>query len=373
MTQAIGPIELFGHAVAVTVDDSPAAAVLASELALYPGAERPPDRFVALTHAPPPTRGMPNPTSHLELSDGFVARYPTASVRFGLSDLDAIRVTLHLPVEPSGLRRARRRWRNIQFATPDESVGQLFHELAAVPMLSWDADRMPIHASAVELPTTGLVLVGGTGGGGKTTLAMELCRRHGGRFAADDISVVDAAGLVHPNLAYPKIYGYNLGPEDPELEALVFAGSDAVDRAQWRWRMRRAGPSGVRRRISPQRLAGDVTTTPTPLRGYLLLVREPRDDVAIEPIDAEAAAAMSIDVLAAEIAEHHRHLAWHAFNARAAGAAPTVTVDARLAGWRELLTRVLAGVDCRIVRIPTGLDARALRAELAPRIAAGLG
>jgi hypothetical protein len=372
MTLAFDPIELFGHAVAVRIDDSPAAGILAAELSRYPLAERPPDRFVELTHEPPPVRGMPNPTSHLELSDGFVARYPTAAVRFWLGDSAGVGVTLHLPSEPSGPARVRRRWRNIQFATPDEGVGQLFHELAAVPMLSWDADRLPIHASAVELPSTGAVLIGGTGGGGKTTLAMELCRRHGGAFAADDIAVVDESGRVHPNLAYPKIYGYNIGPDDPDLAGIVFKDRGRVDRAQWRWRLWRAGSSRVRRRIAPDGLAGRVVDRPTPLRGYLLLVREERNEVALEPVDADAASAMSIDILAAEIAEHHRHLAWHAMNARAMRRTPTVEVADRLAGWQELLSRVLQAVDCRIVRIPTGLDARALRASLAPRIAAGL-
>lgn len=364
MVTTIGPIDLFGRATVVEVDDSPAAPVLAEELSAYPAASGDPARSIEVTHAAAPTRGMPNPTSHVELSDGFVARYPNVSVRYRLDARGRPHATIHLAPSVRGLRRARRRWRSIQYATPDEAVGQVVHELAAIPMLYWDDDRVPVHASAVELPAAGMTLIGGTGGSGKTSLAIELCRRHGAAFAADDMSIVGPDGTAYPNLAFPKVYGYNL-EGSPELRARVLGSAGRLERWQWAWRGRRVGPAGVRRRIAPALLHDRVVAEPRRIRRYVVLVREDRERIATEPLDAERAASMSLAVLRAEYADHHRHLAWHAFNTLAAGRRPSVDLEARFAAWQVTLAGVLATVECLAIRVPTGMGATPMRARLA--------
>ena len=258
---SLGPFDLLGHPTRVVVDGSPAGRILRDELSLYPASGQPATRIVRVTHDPPPDAGAVNPDLHRHLDDGFVARYPNAAVRFRFAGARLAETVLHLPASLRGLRGWRSRWRSIQFASSDEMSGQTLHELALIPSLYFEEELVPIHAAALELPDAGMTLIGGTGGVGKTTMALDLCRTMGASFAADDIAVVDGRGNVHPNLAYPKIYAYNLRG-DPELRASVLGSASRADRAQWRWRQRRVGPAGVRRRVSPRMLFGSVATMP---------------------------------------------------------------------------------------------------------------
>lgn len=365
---SLGPYDLFGHAIRVVVDDSPVRRILREELSLYPASVESTSRTVRVTHHPAPGGGSVNPALHRHLDDGFVARYPNAAVRFRFAGSRLEEIVLHLPAPLPGLRGARSRWRHIQYSTSDEMSGQTLHELALVPSLYFDDDRVPIHASAISLPGEGMVLIGGTGGVGKTTLALDLCLRYGASFAADDIAVVDAHGRVHPNLAYPKVYAYNLHG-DAELATRVLGAATLPDRLQWRWRVCRAGPAKVRRRVSPARLCGAIVTEPAPLRRYLFLVREHRPSVLVEPATPARMAAMSVAVLQGEYDRWHRHLVWDEFNALAIGSRPRLHLADRLDGFTALLERLLVGVDCTLVRVPIELDHRAVRRSLSDLLA----
>jgi hypothetical protein len=262
-----------------------------------------------------------------------------------------------------GLRAWRSRWRNIQYATSDEMVGQTIHELALVPSLYFEAPMVPLHASAFSLPGRGAVAIGGTGGVGKTTAALDLCLRHGAAFAADDIAVLDRAGWIHPNLAYPKIYAYNLHG-DPQVRSRVLDDATLTSRMQWRGREWRAGPALVRRRVSPLALYGSVAREPVRLERYLFLLREHRPSVAMEATSPALMAEMSVAVLRAEYDAWHRHLAWDELNALAAGAQPRIRMTDRMEQFRAAAESILRNVDCRLVRLPIGLGHAEMRRQL---------
>ncbi|MGI8659225.1 MAG: hypothetical protein ACR2K4_10750 [Candidatus Limnocylindria bacterium] len=364
----IGPLEIFGHSTLVTADKGIAAQFLQHELSIYPKSASGPTRHFAVTYRSPPDGGLPNPALHVTQPDGFVARFPSASLHYRFDGARFSGVGIHLPAPLGGPRAIRSRWRSIQFAAQEEAVGQLFHELAAVPALYFDGDRLPLHASAFDVPGAGMTLIGGTGGVGKTTLALDLCLRHDAVFAADDVAVVGTDGLVHPNLAYPKIYAYNV-QDDEALEKRVLGTASRLEQLQWKWRLRRRGPSQVRRRVSPMVLYGRVAPSPSPARRYFILVREHRAGFGSDAISARIAADMSGSILRAEYDTFHRHLEWHAFNAVAAGMTPRIRVDEHFAHLRELASAILDDVDCRIIRVPMNLSHADLRRGLATLVA----
>jgi len=83
-----------------------------------------------------------------------------------------------------------------------------------IPSIYFNKNLAPVHCAGVSDHENRAILIGGTGGVGKTSLEMELCRNYGCSFINDDISVLDSDGWVYPNLAFPKIYGYNLENND---------------------------------------------------------------------------------------------------------------------------------------------------------------
>ena len=87
------------------------------------------------------------------------------------------------------------------------------------------SDLSLIHASGVVLSNGKAILLGGTGGIGKTSLELELCLNEKASFLTDDIAVIDKEGFLWPNLSFPKIYGYNLAGNKALKRQLLSATS----------------------------------------------------------------------------------------------------------------------------------------------------
>lgn len=362
---------IFGRTVRIELGGSAADRILREELSLYPSAGRG-ERVDLVIRHPLGAVGdarLVNPKSHTLLEDGFVATFSGSSVRFRFHG-DALReVAFTVGDGGRGWRRQLGRWRNVQFCTADEAIGQIFHELVLVPAIYFDSDRFLVHASGVVAPDGRAILFGGTGGVGKTSLELELCRGHRFRFLSDDISVLSSDGTVWPNLAFPKIYAYNL-EGDPELAREIFRGRPLVDRLQWRWRRRR-GLARVRRRVSPERLYGSVQTDGAPLARYFILVREQRSSLDITPLDAETAAALSVRVMEAEYTVFHQHLVWYDFNRSVAGGADAHRPWSTFERWKRQAVSVFSNVDCFLVRVPLTMEHRELRQAMVAVVVEG--
>lgn len=362
---------IFGRTVALELGTTTADRILAEELSIYPaaGADEAADLVIRHVAEIQPARGLNNPATHYRLDDGFAARYDAATVRFRLEDGRLRGIDFCLARPPSGLRRWISRWRNIQFSSPEEAIGQTVHELVLVPSVYFDAERFLLHASAVQAPDSGVVLIGGTGGVGKTSLELELCRGRGYRFLADDIVVGAASGEIWPNLSYPKIYGYNL-QDDPGLEATVFGSRGMLDRVHWHWRARR-GPARVRRRVDPQALYGAVSREGGRLSRYIILAREQRADIQATTIDADLAAELSVQVMAAEYGKFHQHLYWNAYNGLlASDDGPTIELTSVLSRWKLLAREAFRDAECLLVRVPCGEEHARFRRSVADLVAA---
>jgi hypothetical protein len=357
--------KIFGSSVRVSGDDSPAGTLLRRELELSPAGS--PDEACDLEivqgRIPAPARGLVNPSIHSELDDGFIAQFGPATVRWQFErDRTLRRVYFHLSGgDASASRRQLQRMRSNQFTSAAEKIGQVFHELVMVPSAYFLPGRILLHASALQ-DSRGVTLVGGTGGVGKTSLELELCRNHGYRFVADDVAVLSEGGHVWPNLAFPKIYGYNLEGER-ELSRILLGNRGLGDRLLWRMHASR-GLHRVRRRISPVELYGGYSPSGGPLRKYVFISRELRDDFVVEPVNPAAMAALSLPVMKAEYEIFHRHLEWHRMNRQLMGETTTFTTEAVFQRWADGVVRALDGVVCHVVHAPKNIAHEEFRSKM---------
>lgn len=359
---------MMGRNVQVHFDASKGAAILQEELAAYPAAAATAAPDLVVRYAPVEYAGLrfANPSVHCEMEDGFVIKGRMATVRFRLEENRLIGVDFYPASARSPLMRGLRRMADMQYTSREERSGVIFHEWVAGPAAYWAPDLALVHASSFS-DARGVTLIGGTGGTGKTSLALELCRGRGFRFVADDISFVGGDGRVWPNLAWPKIYAYNV-EGDPELAGCLLGGRAAADRLHWALHRRR-GAAFVRRRMAPGVLYDDFDREGGPVYRYVILIREDRSDLHISDISPARAAEISVRVMEAEYAGFHNHLHWHAVNRAAEDRPPTVTVSEALHRWREMLARVLDRASCQIARIPRSMEHGTFRSRMAGLLA----
>ncbi len=333
-----------------------ATANLLSELDLYPRLETKSKpniviRFGDFSSSEP---AVVNPAIHHSYAQAFIAQMGANRVCFSWQDTDNLNIYISKHTQQSLLRKWLWKIRNLQYTTVDEALGQAFHELVLVPSVYFDSDRFLIHASGVLNHENEVILLGGTGGVGKTSLELELCLQHGYRFVADDISVVSSDGLVSPNLAFPKIYGYNL-VNTPSVAQKVFKDRSTLDHLHWRIHATR-GLNRVRRRVSPLDLYGGYSQTDAPLSRYYILLREDRDDIQLEVIDAIQATKLTLLVMQAEYSIFHNQLLWHTYNRQLMGQSSDISLDLVLSRWQVLAQQVFERVSCYLIRIPINLQ-----------------
>ncbi len=366
--ERMGAYLMMGRNVEVRFNASKGAAILQEELAAYPPVAAPGEPDLVVRYAPVEYAGLrfANPSVHCEMEDGFIVRGRMATVRFRLEGDRLLGVDFYPTSAKSLLMRGLRRMADMQYTSREERAGVVFHEWVAGPAAYWAPDMALVHASSFS-DARGVTLIGGTGGAGKTSLALELRRRRGFRFVADDISFVGEDGHVWPNLAWPKIYAYNI-EGDPELSARLLGGRTAADRLHWALHRRR-GAAFARRRMAPADLYAGVDREGGPLYRYVILIREDRPDLHISDISPARAAAMSVQVMQAEYAGFHNHLHWHAVNRAAEDRPPSISVSEALHRQRDALARVLGQAQCQLARIPRSMEHGAFRRRMADLLA----
>ena len=355
-------LQIFGRRVLVQQQTSGSMETLLGELALYPEAEGAgaPDYTLRLVDRVP-LEGSANPSLHIEAEDGFVMRAPTGDIRFVLDGAALAAVEVAIRRDRSRVSAMIARGRNIQYATPRESAGQTVHELALVPAVMFDSSRFALHSSAFQGEDGGVILIGGTGGVGKTSLALELCRKRGYRFLADDISIVANDGHVSPNLAFPKIYRYNV-TGDRRLRNEIFSRSSVANRAQWLARGV-LGADKARRRVSPVQLYGGYSRTGGWLRTYVILMRDDGTSIRFDALSARAAARMSSAVISAEFWHFANHLHWHRYNRLGQGKEAVLDPLSIFRRWETQAERVLEGRRLILCRIPRTMPITAVKRD----------
>ena len=292
-----------------------------------------------------------NPSIHRTFADGFEATYSNYSVRFAVEE-NATKITLKIKPSGGAFATFLRKVNNMEFATREERGAQILFESALVPSVFFDADLFPVHSSGFAKNGKG-ILIGGTGGSGKTSLELELCINRNFTFLNDDIAIVNNEGLIFPNLAHPKIYGYNL-ESFPELREMLFDGKSATDKFFWQFREKFFGKNKVRRRLFVKNF--DYTNEAQKLNYYFVLVKENTTELATKKIDGKTAADLHLNVIAAEYYEFINHLRWHEFNSRALDIPPKITHEKLIGTWRKNAEKVFAETENYIISIPEKIE-----------------
>jgi hypothetical protein len=245
----------------------------------------------------------------------------------------------------------RQKFRSLEYSSEVEAFEQLLHELVLVPSMYFFSDRAVIHAAAVSVDGKAVLLTG-TGGTGKTSGLLSMRHADGVEFLADDIGVLAADGIVFPNLAWPKIYGYNLGVHVKKEELL--SGRSFADRLHFNMRYK-VNPARVRRKLTAQKLFGSVSPKPVPLNTALFLFRQNIKQMVVEDLPTSLAVEMSLAVMRTEYDHLHRFFFWDCYNSLALGRSPLLNLEDVMNNWRQTLTRIYSNASVKIVRIPSGI------------------
>lgn len=338
------------------------------EFSLYPsGGSEAADFFIEIVPELAFNEQARNPSIHSENADALYIRNQQADISLEFREGALFKVSFQLNKALNIFYRQLQKALSIQYTSREERIGQILHELVLIPMVYFMKDRIPVHGSAVEIDGQ-VILLGGTGGVGKTSLELELCLNQDALFLADDISVLSDAGYVFPNLNFPKLYGYNL-QNDSKLTQKAVKNSTGFDRLHW-WLHSRRGLEKVRRRIAPDHLYGDFARKEAQLKRYLILALQSTEDILIDRISHEEAAKISVDILKTEYADFNNHLYWHRLNAKVLEKSAFFDPNSIFERWEEQLGNILSDVRCDLVKIPIGMDHTAFRERMAGLITA---
>lgn len=293
-----------------------------------------------------------NPSLHIEIKNGFIAEYPTYKVAFYFRNN---KLNIDFVVKHSGnfLLAGIRKFINIEFATREERIAQTLFEGVLIPSLFFDKDKLLIHSSGFS-KNNSAILVGGTGGSGKTSLEIELCLNRNYSFLNDDIAVIDNKGILMPNLAHPKIYGYNL-VGNQKLKRMLFLNQSLFDKIHWWINNKIFGPSKVRRRLFLKNNL-KYTNQRLPLKKYFILSKENIDHVAIEQIPSKQTSSLHLNIILAEYSVFLNHIFWHEFNSTLDNDNPIITYAALRKNILLNSEKVFNTTKNYIIRIPLKID-----------------
>lgn len=292
-----------------------------------------------------------NPASFLRSQRRVTTSFHFGQVRWApASDGKSLDADVNLLPRRFRLKH-RERFRTLEYSTDVELFEQLLHELVLIPAMYFFLDRVIVHSAAVVVRGSAILLTG-TGGTGKTSGLLSIRREENVEFLTDDIGVMAPDGSVFPNLAWPKIYGYNLGGNIGKGELL--RGRGWLDRLHFNLR-HRINPAKVRRKLRPQQLYGRVAGAAVPLDAVFFLFRENVAEMVIEDLPTSAAVEMSLAVMSTEHSDFQRFFHWDRYNSLAFGRAPILDLEVVLRAWRQNLQQIFSKVRTRIVRIPVGM------------------
>jgi hypothetical protein len=295
-----------------------------------------------------------NPSNHSELKEGFVMHNSKYSVAV-TSNGEILKFTVYLSPRRNIIVNYLSKLYSMDYATITQRLSQIFFEQVMVPSVYFNSDQLLIHSSSMVNSKNQAILIGGTGGVGKTSLEIELCMNRGYTFMSDDISIVDSNGFAYPNHAFPKIYAYNTIGK-PSLRRLILKDRSFHDRIAWHLKWILFGPASVRRKISPEKIYGSYATERAKTMKYFILIKEDRDDLLIQRIDTATAASMSIKVIETEYSDFNKHILWHEFYCNSKDTEPIVSLGGVKERWMIKFLEVFSNVEIYALFIPSGMN-----------------
>lgn len=354
---------IFGKKVSIDISDMPRNLLFLEEMKNYPDYESEGvDLEIIYKKDIDLTAGLlsVNPSHHWTMVDGMIIDFKMCRVRFYFSNKVLRRIDFHVQegripkIIPKAIGLFLSRAYNVQCSSRTDYIAQIFHQSVLVPSAMLSPGTAIVHCSGVVTKDNKLVLLGGTGGVGKTSMEMELCLNDEASFFADDIAVVDEKGSYHPNLCHPKIYSYNVTGEK-ELERSVLKGRGFLNRLHWAVKAK-LNPSSVLRTVDPAVFYGEVTKSNRKANVFLQLFRCDVKSISIETISAKDAARSNAYVIQTEYEDLFSHLYWEAFNRDGIDKEAVFNIPMGLTHTQDVVEKSLEGCDCYLVKLPLKID-----------------
>lgn len=342
--------DIFGRVISITSENREIEIIFSEELKLYSSTDRKLDIQIDFVNDLKfPDHYSNSPRIHYTFDNGFIVNYGSCYIQY--SKKDALKVLIKIKDE-NAITKKIKKYKNIGYKSIYENVTALLYELILVPSNYFYNDRALVHASSMKNLVTGkTIMFGGTGGVGKTSLELLLCRERGYSFISDDIAVVDKEGYIHPNLAYPKIYAYNV-EKNRELETILFKHRNILDRLQWATSKKIRGLNKARRTISPDVIFDSFERNKcTAHEYYILSISSEVDTIEIEKINSVNASIMTLKIIINEYHAFNQHISWHEYNALLLGIKPVLELDSVHSNWLNIYNNIFSGIDCYSIKI----------------------
>lgn len=346
-------ISIFGKSVKLNVEQEVLSKVLEIELDGYRVKEENFTSDIEINFVPKielPKEYSHTPSTHFTFIDGFLIDYGNVKIKFTQRDI------LYIDIEYALKNSMINQFRAIDFRSKVDNIGLVLHELVFVPMMFFYDENALIHASSMKSRDGFVLMFGGTGGVGKTSLELLLCRELDYSFISDDIAIIDKKSYIYPNLSYPKIYAYNI-VGNRTFENTLFENRSFMDKFQWRLFRKIKGDSRVRRSISPFKIFGSVETKSNGIDIYYILSKtDSVDEIEFEEIDYKMASQMTLDIMKNEYSSVLQHIVWHEYNAKLISIEPIITTEEIYKNWLSCYENVLREKKSIVVKIPDNIE-----------------
>ncbi len=294
-----------------------------------------------------------NPSSFFFLKDGsFAVDYGHSIIHYQLTKIPK-KVTVKVK-QQSFLRK----FLSMEYRSNLENLGQIFHELIAVPLMFFDKKKFLIHASAVyDRDSNQVIMFGGTGGVGKTSLELFLSKKEKYSFFADDICVIDNDGFVYPNLSYPKIYGYNVMNNKFLTTKDLLKNDTLLSKIHWFLHYYLRGPNKVRRKLRPDYLfKGGIRRQKSKIGKYYILFRTATvKDICLTDVPVTKVVEPTIQIIKNEYYAFLRNIRWFVVNSELANKKIDLQ-EFNVAFSKEILENALKGAEIYVLKIPLTLS-----------------
>lgn len=328
---------IFGKNVKFLVYQTKIKEILQSELSIYLDTKESHDLIIHVSSNPIKLSSVKASATITHLNSKL------ANIQFVGNGLDVTEIVFEIKKPINRLHSFIQRMLSMGYNDRVERVGLILHEQVLVPYALFFIGLSPIHGSAMIINDR-IVIFGGEGGVGKTTLELEFCLGGKALFLTDDMVIIDSENYVFPNLNFPKIYAYNTIGRDSLLK-LLHSSTTILDKIHWKIRAL-CDISKVRRRISPQKLYGGLETNKRRLDYYYMLKRDETDNFVIKKMSKDEVLNRTTSILGDEFN--------NLFNALKS--TDQLNKKSILKKWQSILVTIMDNVKCYEVCIPKNMS-----------------
>ncbi|MFP4522976.1 MAG: hypothetical protein ACLFNM_00310 [Candidatus Woesearchaeota archaeon] len=192
---------------------------------------------------------------------------------------------------------------------PINLITKQLHELVFIPTIFFEENKTLFHGSCIK-KNNQTILIGGTGGVGKTSALLSLNGKKT-YFLADDMTIIKKNRNIEPNFAYPKIYAYNL-IGNRKLKKETLNKTNILKKIAFNI-LSKISKDMVRKRVNPKKLFL-TTNNSSKINKYIILSKGSQSKITKEIINTDIATNNTWRIIETEYSQFINHLKWHAFN-----------------------------------------------------------